>query len=129
METENQQLSGSLSNSTVIASEQSERGNLHTTENGRLNQEIATPATQVRNDGLNSGSLKNEQPTADKGGFSLDSERQSALNDFFTERDARAFSARWKMQQLLPEIIGVTLKIIGLNIRVQLSVFSQITFY
>ncbi|MBQ9601808.1 MAG: hypothetical protein IJR46_07350, partial [Neisseriaceae bacterium] len=42
---------------TVIASEQSERGNLHTTENGRLNQEIATPATQVRNDGLNSGSL------------------------------------------------------------------------
>ena len=58
METENQQLSGSLNNSTVIASEQSERGNLHTTENGRLNQEIATPATQVRNDGLNSGCLK-----------------------------------------------------------------------
>ena len=122
---------------TVIASEPSERGNLHTTENGRLNQEIATPATQVRNDGLNSGSLNqnptviasinevnawqspnlesetpstgslnNEQPTADKGGFSLDSERQSALNEFFTERDARAFSARWKMQQLLPEILG-----------------------
>ncbi|MBQ9620062.1 MAG: hypothetical protein IJR44_06165, partial [Neisseriaceae bacterium] len=48
-------------NPTVIASEPSERGNLHTTENGRLNQEIATPATQVRNDGLsyglNSGSL------------------------------------------------------------------------
>ena len=50
---------GSLNKNTgVIASEQSERGNLHTTENGRLNQEIATPATQVRNDGLNSGCLK-----------------------------------------------------------------------
>ena len=35
---------GSLNKNTgVIASEQSERGNLHTTENGRLNQEIATP--------------------------------------------------------------------------------------
>ena len=50
---------GSLNkNTSVIASEQSERGNLHTTENGRLNQELATPATQVRNDGLNSGCLK-----------------------------------------------------------------------
>ena len=32
METENQQLSGSLNNSTVIASEQSERGNLPMTK-------------------------------------------------------------------------------------------------
>ena len=41
---------GSLNKNTgVIASEQSERGNLHTTENGGLNQEIATPT--ARNDG------------------------------------------------------------------------------
>ena len=56
---------GSLNKNTgVIASEQSERGHLHTTENGRLNQEIATPATQVRNDGLNSGRLKHLFKTA-----------------------------------------------------------------
>ena len=46
-------VSGSLNvKNTVIASEQSERGNLLTTENHTLNQGgIATPATQSRNDG------------------------------------------------------------------------------
>ena len=48
---------------TVIASEQSERGNLGTQENNRLNQEIATSATQVRNDSHLSGSL-NDKPDA-----------------------------------------------------------------
>ena len=43
---------------TVIASRDlSRRGNLPTTENRSLNQEIATTATQSRNDSLNSGSL------------------------------------------------------------------------
>ena len=42
---------------SLRASRKATRGNLHTTENGRLNDEIATPATQSRNDGLNSGSL------------------------------------------------------------------------
>ena len=51
---------GSLNvKNTVIASEQSERGNLLTTENHTLNQGIATPASQVQNDGNSvSGSLK-----------------------------------------------------------------------
>ena len=47
---------------TVIASRDlSRRGNLPTTENRSLNQEIATTATQSRNDGLNSGSLNDNR--------------------------------------------------------------------
>ena len=46
-------VSGSLNvKNTVIASEQSERGNLLTTENHTLNQGIATPCIRkARNDG------------------------------------------------------------------------------
>ncbi|MBQ9619696.1 MAG: hypothetical protein IJR44_04305, partial [Neisseriaceae bacterium] len=66
LENAKQILSGRLNNPenqnpTVIASEQSERGNLTTTENHALNQEIATTATQSRNDGLNSSSLNNNR--------------------------------------------------------------------
>ena len=47
---------------TVIASRDlSRRGNLPTTENRSLNQEIATTATQSRNDSLNSGSLNDNR--------------------------------------------------------------------
>ena len=58
-------ISGSLNNKNiVIASEQGERGNLLTTKNAptpNSDKEIATPATQARNDGVYlSGSLKGQ---------------------------------------------------------------------
>ena len=60
---------------TVIASRDlSRRGNLPTTENRSLNQEIATTATQSRNDGLNSGSLNaTNQENSEKGGLATHS--------------------------------------------------------